>query len=322
MTASRALRGREGVGDATRNRILALARKHGVPLPASRAPNSPDLLRVMSVILDIDILDQSTERSFNRRLLAGMRLGAAECGAEISVHPVDAAEWPLLVNRRQVDGIVYVQGSELAPHPPFPAPVPAVFIFSAPHEADIVTAENFEAARAIGLHLAALGHRQAAYIGPDTRMSLTRLAGLRAGLDTVGGSVATDCVRVRENAGGRASAVALTDSLLAARRNGTKRLPFTALMAYNDYMAAAAIQHLREQGLTIPDDLSVAGFDAIAPDWYDGPPLTSASMPLEEIGGEAARLLYWRLSHPHAPPRRLMLTAPLVTGATTRPAGC
>jgi len=69
----------------------------------------------------------------------------------------------------------------------------------------------------------------------------------------------------------------------------------------------------------VPEDVSVVGFDnAARPDWYDGPPLTTVAMPLEEIGAEAVRLLYWRLAHPDAPPRRLVLTVPFVPGETTR----
>ena len=62
----------------------------------------------------------------------------------------------------------------------------------------------------------------------------------------------------------------------------------------------------------------MVGFDnAARPDWYDGPPLTTVAMPLEEIGAEAARLLYWRNTHPRVPRRRLLLAAPFVAGETT-----
>jgi DNA-binding LacI/PurR family transcriptional regulator len=41
-------------------------------------------------------------------------------------------------------------------------------------------------------------------------------------------------------------------------------------------------------------------------------------MPLEEIGAEAARLVYARLAHPDAPPRRFALVTPLVAGKSAR----
>ena len=79
--------------------------------------------------------------------------------------------------------------------------------------------------------------------------------------------------------------------------------------------------HLRKNGVRVPEDVSVVGFDNVRPDWYDGPALTTMTMPLEEIGAEAARLLYWRLAHPEAPPRRLVLSASLVEGSTVRAVG-
>ena len=83
-------------------------------------------------------------------------------------------------------------------------------------------------------------------------------------------------------------------------------------MVYNDIFAAVVIQRLRERGLRVPEDISVVGFDNVRP------VLTTVTMPLEEIGAEAVRLLYWRLAHPDAPPRKLVLAAPLVPGETAR----
>ena len=112
--------------------------------------------------------------------------------------------------------------------------------------------------------------------------------------------------------------VRMTDQLLAIARN---EVGFTALMAYNDYMAAGVILRLRERGVRVPEDVSVVGFDNVRPAWYDGPDITTAAMPLEDLGAEAARLVYWRLAHPAAPRRRLALTAPFVPGETTRQVG-
>jgi DNA-binding LacI/PurR family transcriptional regulator len=114
-----------------------------------------------------------------------------------------------------------------------------------------------------------------------------------------------------------------SNSQLAMTRKAGDRGPdgFTALACYNDYMAAAAVMHLRQNGVRLPEDVSVVGFDNVRPDWYEGPALTTMAVPLEEIGAEAARLLYWRLAHPEAPPRRLVLASSLVAGESTRAVG-
>lgn len=323
MTASRALRGRDGISDETRRKLVRLARKHGMPMPATRAPETPGLLNVLGSMIFTKEESAQPERAFNARLLAGLRRGAAECGAEIIDCACSADDlWPLVVNRRQVDGAVLVRGDEHTPYPPFPAPVPTVFIFTGPEEADVITADNFGASRGLGLHLAELGHRRVAYLGPETEMAHRRLAGLRTGLETAGGQILPACVRTRIKAMRPETVVAMTDSLLESYPpDAGAPLAFTALMAYNDHMAAAAILRLRERGLRVPEDISVVGFDAVIPPWYDGPAITTVAIPLEEIGAEAARFLYWRLAHPDAPRRHLTLSTTFVPGNTTaRPA--
>jgi LacI family repressor for deo operon, udp, cdd, tsx, nupC, and nupG len=345
VTVLRALHGRDAVSAKTRLRVVELARKYHFPLPPSRATETPNLMRSLCSMVDIRNDEPQSDQGFHHRLLNGLTQGAAACGVELlniglSLNTGDPwrREWPLVVNRKQVDGAVLVMGDELVPHPPFPAPVPTVFIFNGPPEADVVTVANFDGGRLLGAHLAELGHRRVAYLGSRSSLSLERLAGLRTALELCGGSVPPEWTDILQGAGGRDRVVLRLDQLGMthkagdrgpAGRAGTEPRPvsgrggvgFTALMCYNDYMAAAAILHLRTHGVRVPEDVSVVGFDNVRPDWYDGPALTTVNIPLEEIGAEAARLLYWRLAHPDAPPRRLVLNPSLVAGKSARAVG-
>jgi LacI family transcriptional regulator len=335
MSASRALRGRGDVSEKTRRKVLALARKHNFPLPPMRAQETPNLLNVFASC--IDVRGEDSAQGFSHRLLAGLRQGAATCGAELADCQLNGPEtdaWPLVVNRGGVDGVVMSLGNEFVEHPPYPAPVPAVFIFTGPEGADVVTVENFDAGMKLAAHLAALGHRRVAYIGFRTNMSLKRLYGLRAGMNLAGGSVPDEYTFLSQQAGPDEFRE-LADRLLEAARpgnpgpsglasekfrpdKGRDEAGVTALMVYNDYFAAVVIRRLRERGVRVPEDISVVGFDNVRPPGYDGPPLTTVAMPLEELGAEAARMLYWRKAHPKAPPRKLLLAAPFVEGATTQ----
>jgi DNA-binding LacI/PurR family transcriptional regulator len=320
VTVLRALHGRDAVSEMTRRRVIELARKHNFPLPPTRATESQDRLNALCSMIDTQNDGPQSTQGFSHRLLAGLIRGAATCGVELmNVSGPSETEWPLVINRRQVDGGVLEFGDELAPHPPLPAPVPMVLIFAGPPQSDVVTVAKFDGGRLLGAHLAELGHRRVAYLGLKSSMSLERLAGLRTALEQSGGGTPPEGVTLFQQSGGRELTTEMLDLLLTKTRpaeagaNG-----FTALACYNDYMAAAAILHLRERGVRVPEDVSVVGFDNVRPAWYDGPALTTVSMPLEEIGAEAVRLLYWRLAHPDAPPRRLVLGAPLVAGASTR----
>ena len=311
MTVSRAMRGENGINDKTRHKVLDAARHAGLPLPPSpRRQSTQELLHVLCTLApDPEAIG---ETPFHGRLLAGLRRGASECASEIVNAPDVGNAWPLIVARRQVDGAVMVWGDEHDPKP-LDCPVPAVYLFYGPPQADVVTVDNFGGGFMLGSRLAALGHRQVAFAGPDSRMAVERLAGLRTGLQTDGGGVPPQLALLER--GGASGAAPLADDLLAAaRQTGARGLGFTAVMAYNDYTAAQLIQRFHELGISVPGDVSVVGFDGVSPAQYDGPALTTCAMPLEELGAEASRMIYWRLEHPNALRRTLALETEIIQG--------
>lgn len=71
--------------------------------------------------------------------------------------------------------------------------------------------------------------------------------------------------------------------------------PPTAIFCHNDLMAIGVIQEAKKQGLKVPEDLSVVGFDDITFAQYCDPPLTTVSQPRYEIGHQAMMMLLDRL---------------------------
>lgn len=74
-----------------------------------------------------------------------------------------------------------------------------------------------------------------------------------------------------------------------------RKVPFTALFAYNDISAMGAMLAFQEAGLRVPEDVSVVGFDDIAIAPYALPPLTTIRQPLEKMGRIAAQTLLERI---------------------------
>lgn len=68
-----------------------------------------------------------------------------------------------------------------------------------------------------------------------------------------------------------------------------RELPFTGLVCANDEMAAGAIAVVRKHGVTIPDDLSIVGFDNVFFTRYMHPQLTTIDYPIDRMGQMAAR---------------------------------
>lgn len=68
-----------------------------------------------------------------------------------------------------------------------------------------------------------------------------------------------------------------------------KKIPFTGLVCANDEMAAGAIQVARKNGMLIPDDLSIVGFDDVFFTRYMHPALSTVNYPIDKMGQMAAR---------------------------------
>ncbi|HTS06250.1 MAG TPA: LacI family DNA-binding transcriptional regulator, partial [Candidatus Eisenbacteria bacterium] len=80
-----------------------------------------------------------------------------------------------------------------------------------------------------------------------------------------------------------------------ARQLLGKQKPFTALFAYNDMSAIGAIRAIQEQGLRVPHDISVMGFDDIPGAAFHSPSLTTVRQPLNRMGEVAAQSLLERI---------------------------
>ncbi|SHN47772.1 LacI family DNA-binding transcriptional regulator [Cryptosporangium aurantiacum] len=147
---------------------------------------------------------------------------------------------------------------------------------------DTVAPENEEGARALAVALAGLGHRRFAVLaGPEALLTATdRLAGFRAGVEECGGTVRRVLTGPFTRDGGYRAVV----DLLAAP------LDVTCVFAVNDVMAVGAMAALRERGVSVPGDLSVAGFDDIPTLRDVAPPLTTVRLPLGQLGRSAAEL--------------------------------
>lgn len=124
--------------------------------------------------------------------------------------------------------------------------------------------------------LHALGHRRMAYVGAPRYLPPTEGRRLEF-LKTV----------ARYSAAGRA--VAPVEDGFAGGREATRELlrsgfAPTAILCVNDWIAIGAIRELRNQGLSVPGDVSVTGFDNITMAEFCCPSLTTIHIPRTEVG--------------------------------------
>lgn len=82
--------------------------------------------------------------------------------------------------------------------------------------------------------------------------------------------------------------------------------PFDALLAFNDGLALGALHELNRQGVRVPDDVAVTGFDNLEISRFSVPSLTTVSPRLSSYADDAVGLLLGRLADPALPPRTMV----------------
>ncbi|MFJ8920187.1 transcriptional regulator, LacI family [Streptomyces sp. LamerLS-316] len=145
--------------------------------------------------------------------------------------------------------------------------------------------DNRGGARRITEHLIALGHRRIGYVAGPVERTTTRhrLEGHREAMKAAGLYGDEESVTVH-GPYDRSSGYDATLELL-------RREPdVTAVVAANDTVALGACAAVRDRGLRIPEDISVAGFDDLPFSVDAVPALTTVRLPLFEAGARAGRL--------------------------------
>jgi DNA-binding LacI/PurR family transcriptional regulator len=186
-----------------------------------------------------------------------------------------------------------------------------------------VVADDRGGARAAAKHVAELGHRTVALVleavgsdvqvvpdaslEPSNYVVRERLRGWRAGLGAVQPLVIN--VPVNERQFGRAAG-----DLLLGQRNRP-----TAVLALSDEMALGVAEAAIHQGLRVPEDLSVVGWDDGPAAATANPPLTTVRQPQREKGRLAAELLVRALAGDEPSSPRPLPTELVVRSSTTRP---
>jgi DNA-binding LacI/PurR family transcriptional regulator len=90
----------------------------------------------------------------------------------------------------------------------------------------------------------------------------------------------------------------------------------TAVVVVNDHIAQGALEALSVSGLTVPEEMSLIGYDDIG---QAGLPLTTVRCDLVETGRLAARALLDRIANPSLPPRQIVVPVTLVVRRSTGP---
>lgn len=194
--------------------------------------------------------------------------------------------------------------------------VPVVLLdreFSGEPFADSVVIDNEGGMAEVVRHLVELGHRRIGLIsGPlNTTPGRGRYVGYRAAITDAGLDWDDELV-------------VFGDFRRDGGRDGLRQLLHldpapTAVIAANNMMALGALEELVARGITLPGDLSFAGFDDLDDAALIRPAPSTVSRPMAEQGSRAMELLLARLRGEEGPPRRILLPTHFVVRRSTGP---
>ncbi|MCE4027678.1 LacI family transcriptional regulator [Microbacterium sp. Au-Mic1] len=297
-----ALNGRPGVSEQTRQRILDIAEEHQwQPSSAARALVG-SRAGVVGFAVNRPARTLGTEAFFTD-LIAGVQSALAQHGVALQLVVVSSIEEEMATYRRwrsanQVDGVIVIDPRDDDPRLALlpSLPLQAVVIGSSDSAGDppAIWLDDEAAAHALFDYLAALGHREIAYVsGPaefqHTRIRADVLSALAA-RGVVGETLVTDF--------SPAAATSATRTLLSRASRPT------AVVYDNDVMAIAGLRVAQEMGVVVPQALSVASFDDSVVTGLVHPSITCLTRDTFALGEQAAAFLLERIGSADPLPSR------------------
>jgi len=206
------------------------------------------------------------------------------CGDERKHYAADREKkFVSLLNNSITDGVIVI--TPAAKHFTTNAPLVAVDPHHAGTEYPAIISTNRQGAMDAMDYLIGLGHRRIAHIAgrPDLKSAERRLRGYQDSLERAG--IPFDPDLVAQGDFTAHSGLECTRQLLALPD------PPTAIFCANDETAFGAYQAAQEAGLSIPQDLSIVGFDNIPNAALISPGLTTVDQSIREMGILATHVL-------------------------------
>ncbi|CAA9506511.1 MAG: Transcriptional regulator, LacI family [uncultured Rubrobacteraceae bacterium] len=340
MTVSNAYNHPDRLSEALRGRIFETARRLGYhgPDPVARS-----LRRQRTDVVGVlysGPLSYAFEDPAAASFLSGLSSATEEADLGLLLVAaggyVAAERHPRAAARAAVDGFVIYSMSDEEPllAAALNRQLPAVVVDQPFREGvPFVGVDDEAAARASAEHLLRLGHGTFAVVSfalsPDVRdglanparqegaafrVSRLRLKGYRAALEDAGLSWSEvpvyECPGSSRELGHRAAG-----ALLSPERGPT------AILATSDQLALGVIARATEGGLSVPEDLSVVGFDDIPAAAAADPPLTTVSQDHAQKGRLAGRMLISHLRGEEAPSTGPLPASLVIRGSTFPPRG-
>jgi LacI family transcriptional regulator len=304
-TISRVLNGKGPVREATSRLVHETA--HALRYSPHAAARSLSMRRTNTV----GLLLPDLHGEFFSEVIRGIDAEARRSGYHLIVSGFHSDEEEmtavLRAMRGRVDGVIVMSPDREAAAlcRQLPLGLPTVLLNSVADATSTISIDNYGGAFAMVRHLVELGHERIAFIrGPENNADAAeRLRGYR---EAAGDAAVMEIDGDFSEDAGRAAA----ERILEANPRPS------AIFAANDAMAVGAMSALRDAGVSVPDDIALAGFDDIPIARYVTPPLTTVNVAIAELGRRAFEMLERRMHDPMHDAQPEVLSTSLVIRAS------
>ncbi len=313
------LNDRVGISQATRDRIATAVKSLGyVPRAAVRRGTGEGYIGMLVEELPLPIYSDH----FYAQVLRGIHAEAERLGYNLVLSVLDQTlgGLPRVVAEQHVAGLLAIGGGDITDEQlnrlaDEDIALVAVDNYSLSRHIDSVVTDDQAGAYLATQHLIALGHRRIAMImGPEKYKPLVeRYRGYRLALREAGLPIDDALMQPPNSHGTPRKGYREMQQLLACDPRPT------AVFAVTDRTALGALDAIYEHGLRVPDDISLIGFDDIAPGAQVRPPLSTIHRPNYEMGVVAIASARRAAHRPIAHPMKLVLYNDLVARESTAP---
>ena len=312
-TVSRALNGVSSISREQTELITRTAKEMGY------YPNAAARTLKTSKSNNIGILyEDRLDHEYFSSLINALRREAEICGYDLTIISRDNAEYTNHnyyehARRRNLDGVIVIQADfdsagviRLAT-----SAIPSVIIDHMYNGCDCVGTDNSASVELLVRYACAMGHRKIAFIaGQQGAVGRERLAGYYKVCAALGIRVPESYVRIGEFHDPEGCLRILRELLAEKDRP-------TCVLCPDDFSCLGAIGKLANEGVRVPGDLSVIGYDGITVGQMVHPALTTYRQNTESIAHEAIRLLLDAIESPDThQPRQIIAEGTLLKGET------
>lgn len=319
-TASLVLNGKEGaarISDKTKSHVLEVAAALGY------VPNlSARLLRQqggnpLSMAL---LLPHDSRVSIMGDIITGIQRflasGEAPVKCSLTVEMYNAGELsdvPGLKESVRYNGAILanLSGEDEQYMQRIPSKIPCVLLQRKSAAYDSVDADNITAGREVARHYVANGHRKIVVLVPELSSNALsrRVNGIMEELSMVKTHEVEPVIRF--------CAFSEEGGYLAVNDLLAEGMTPTAIVSLSDQIAMGALSALNRHGIAVPDECELIGFDNLSMSPYTVPPLSTVSIPVQEMAFEASRLLLASIMNPNRAPSQMTFPMPLIHRSTT-----